>query len=102
MTLNNYFKLSFTYGFLRKFSYIYGTNYIINKKEKPILITDYLIFCTYSGITSICFSPFFLLNDIKYLEIKMRKYNLNDYKIKNNEEDKKFSNILFDYHINYI
>ncbi len=111
---DKYLKGALAYGALRKFCYLYGSSYVVkevtdDKKEVynkyPIMATDYLICCSCGALTSIaCFAPFYLLNDIKYLEIKSRNLNPDNYKLIDMSYKKEvtFKDLLFDPHLKFI
>ena len=78
--LYNYVKFAFSYGFARKLFY---TKDLVEYKEviynktytSPILFTDKIIFSSWSGIISIYFCPFFILTDIRNIELKLKNFN---------------------------
>lgn len=102
---NKYIKSAYLYGALRKFGYIYGIDYTTNnsKTKNKLLFTDYFIICNFAGFTSLFMFPFYLINDIKYAEIKMRNLNPKNYEIleiANN--DISYSELFYNMHIKYI
>ena len=99
-----YWKCAYTYGFLRKISSVYGTSYYMNNKETPLLFTDYLLMCNFTGFKAIFASPLYILNDIKCCEIKLRNLDYNNFVIRNYEniEQKKYNEIFYDNHLNLI
>lgn len=80
--MNNYLKIAFSYGFIRKYWYTKDLKYREIKDnqiiEKPILYIDYLFNSLYSGIYSCFVFPIYIYNDIRILELKIRNIKIND------------------------
>ena len=72
-TLFNYFGIAFSYGFIRKMIYVKDIKQYEDHKKTPLLYTDRLLLSTYGGFASMYMFPFYLLVDIRNIEILSRK-----------------------------
>jgi hypothetical protein len=99
---NKYINFAYTYGILRKFSYIYGTSYYLNDKETKFLISDYCLMCNLAGCKSIFLSPIYLLNDIKHTEIKIRNLNYNNFITNKDKSKKSYCELFHCEHLNLL
>jgi hypothetical protein len=96
--INKYFGIAFTYGFLRKITYLNDikeyTLYENGKKYvTPLLMTDSIFASIFGGFQSIYALPFFVLADIRNMEIFLKDKNKVVY---NNEYT--YSDILYNLH----
>lgn len=110
MIYKKYFQGIFAYGALRKIGYIYNTNYESKKNinntyeiiKKPILYSDYLFHCSWAGCLTIFYFPVMLLNDMRYLELKIRKLNLKEYRNDYEIDNKDFINVFINPELPYL